>query len=203
MELAPEADGSLWLARVRDRASKSWGLIDRAGVFVVTPRFEHLDDFVGGFAKVTLPKEKKGFIDRSGELRIGPFTDAGSFREGLAAVKVGRMWGYVDTLGAIAIEPRFDDADGFSEGLAAVDTGRQNHGYIDTKGNFVIEPRKELYSTGPFRHGLAPVGDGDRCGYLGRDGRYAIEPRFADAGAFDDGRAVVILDGACGFIASP
>jgi hypothetical protein len=40
--------------------------------------------------------------------------------EGLAAVKVGEKWGYIDKVGNIVIAPKFNDADWFSEGVAAV-----------------------------------------------------------------------------------
>jgi len=51
------------------------------------------------------------------------FNDAGSFSEGLAAVKINGEWGFIDKTGKLIIEPQFDRAGSFFEGLAAVNIG--------------------------------------------------------------------------------
>lgn len=55
------------------------------------------------------------------------YTGAGDFSEGLAAVKKDGLWGYIDTDGNYAVEPKFYSAWAFSEGLAAVQTHGQYH----------------------------------------------------------------------------
>jgi hypothetical protein len=55
-------------------------------------------------------------------LTIQPrFDQAAGFAEGLAAVKVGDRWGYIDQTGRIVIQPRFDYADPFVENLALIE----------------------------------------------------------------------------------
>ncbi|MCL2813908.1 MAG: WG repeat-containing protein [Oscillospiraceae bacterium] len=62
-----------------------------------------------------------GFIDNSGELKIGyKFEEALSFGQHLAAVKQGELWGYINLYGDIVIEPLFKKAKSFSEGSAPV-----------------------------------------------------------------------------------
>ena len=42
------------------------------------------------------------------------YEDARSFSNGLAAVKVNGLWGYIDTEGNMVIEPQFFDARDFT-----------------------------------------------------------------------------------------
>ncbi len=48
------------------------------------------------------------------------FDAADSFSEGLAQVKIGNKWGYIDKTGKLVIPPQFDEANAFSAGLALV-----------------------------------------------------------------------------------
>jgi hypothetical protein len=108
------------------------------------------------------------YIDKTGNRAFeGTFQEATEFSEGLAAVKVGDKWGFIDTQGRMVIEPQFyDDRSiwateywytGFSEGLAPVSVGHFKWGYIDKSGNFVIEPQ---YLCTSFYGGVARVAPG-------------------------------------------
>jgi uncharacterized lipoprotein YddW (UPF0748 family) len=48
------------------------------------------------------------------------FDQADSFSEGLARVRIGDKWGYIDQTGQFVISPQFDEANSFSEGVALV-----------------------------------------------------------------------------------
>lgn len=50
------------------------------------------------------------------------FEQADSFSEGLARVKIGDKWGYIDKTGKLAIPAQLNEAEAFSEGLALVRT---------------------------------------------------------------------------------
>ncbi|GAH30691.1 unnamed protein product, partial [marine sediment metagenome] len=79
---------------------------------------------------------KWGYIDKTGKWVITPqFQWAGSFSEGLAAVRIeGKWgWGYIDKTGKWVIEPQFNMASRFSEGLAVVKSEGKK-GYIDKTG---------------------------------------------------------------------
>jgi len=61
--------------------------------------------------------------------------------EGMAAVKAGRKWGFVDKAGKMVIPAQYDNVLSFSNGLAEVSVGKK-WGYIDNTGKYVWEPTK-------------------------------------------------------------
>ena len=82
----------------------------------------------GGCPKSPAPAGKPENTPESGnipekvpEFAIEPqFDDAEVFGEGLARVKAGGVWGYIDETGAYVIQPVYEEAQGFSDGMAAV-----------------------------------------------------------------------------------
>src|SRR6266699_982332 len=79
--------------------------------------------------------------DQTGRIVIPPqFDEAGSFSDGLAAVRIGARFGYIDKQGKIVINPQFSSAGSFSGGLAVVGIDGK-WGYIDKQGKFVIKPQ--------------------------------------------------------------
>jgi hypothetical protein len=64
-----------------------------------------------------------------------------SFAEGVAAVRLGQKWGYIDAAGKFVIRPRFDEAWSFRGGLAWMRAGDKAD-YIDRRGRFVWKPSK-------------------------------------------------------------
>ena len=68
-----------------------------------------------------------GFINKEGVMVIRPqFDDAASFSEGIAAIKVGDLWGYIDKTGKTIIAPQFIEAGIFQDGIAIV---KDENGY--------------------------------------------------------------------------
>ena len=64
------------------------------------------------------------------------FDKAETFSEGLAKVKVGSKWGFVNKTGAMQIEAIFDEVDSFDGGVARVRIG-QNVVFVNETGKFV------------------------------------------------------------------
>lgn len=97
------------------------------------------------------------YVGKDGAVVIpGPFEAAGPFRHGLAAVRRGGKWGFVDPAGREVVPPRFEDVGAFSaEGLAPVmEEGRW--GYIGRDGAWAIAPRYDRAYA--FVDGRAVVG---------------------------------------------
>jgi hypothetical protein len=120
-----------------------------------------------------------------------------SFHGGLAAVKSGDRWGYIDTNGALVIQPQFEAAYDFSEGMAAVRVG-EKWGYIDSSGQMVIQPQFEAASK--FTEGLAAFPQNEQYGFIDASGTVVIAPQFASAGEFHEGLAAVKVGELWGYI---
>jgi hypothetical protein len=135
-----------------------------------------------------------GFINSQGIVVPPQFDYVCDFSEGLAQVKVGDKWGFINRVGEMVVTPQFDRAAKFSEGLASVRIGHQ-WGAIDPTGNLVIPLQFDLLDR--FSEGLAIAytggtvknskyyGKTDRlvidCGMWGavdKTGNFVIAPRF-------------------------
>lgn len=91
------------------------------------------------------------------------------------------LWGYIDSLGKVIVEPKFRSAGQFSEGLAPV---RLNgtYGYIDQTGDFVIQPKYDVaYS---FQKGQAKVYINGKPYYINLEGKITFEHNFSEIHGF-------------------
>lgn len=135
--------------------SGKYGYIDRTGAVVIAPQFDGAGKFSAGLAPVTIGG-KPCLVNRAGHVIANPdpFRIVQKFPEGLAAVRVGDKFGYMDETQRVVIEPQFDEADDFSEGLAHVNIGGKRfshydrglqggeHFYIDKTGKRIIDANK-------------------------------------------------------------
>jgi hypothetical protein len=100
-------------------------------------------------------------------------------------------WGYQDNAGKVVISPRYQIAREFSrEGMAAV-VDDQGWAYIDEAGRTVIRPL--VLDNGPdyFRDGVARFSRNGKVGFFDARGKVVIQPVYAYAMPFSEGRAVV------------
>jgi len=150
--------------------------------------------------------DKRGYIDAAGKVVIGfRFDSASGFHEGLAEVELDDKCGYIDRSGKLVIPYQrcylFGD---FQEGFAVVSfKKRGKERFMDPRGKLLHGAAFAF--TDSFSDGLAavkPRREGTCCwGYVGRDGRFVIPPKFEDfAGRFSEGVAYVRLGGKIGFI---
>lgn len=95
----------------------TWGVIDRAGAWLVTPRFEYAESQFGGIG--TQADERLG-VGSVFAVVTPRLEGCARFREGLAAVRVDGRWGYADADGRIVIPPQYAWAGPFANGVARV-----------------------------------------------------------------------------------
>lgn len=106
------------------------GVIDTSGNFVIEPTWYSVNfddryyDTKVEYFTVATEEGKCGVVDKSGKIVISAVWDYISpwFSEGLACVKQGDKYGFVDFSNNIVIEPQFEFAEGFDSksGLAKV-----------------------------------------------------------------------------------
>ncbi|MFA7335652.1 MAG: WG repeat-containing protein [Candidatus Obscuribacterales bacterium] len=135
------------------KTKDGFGYVDEKGHWIIAPKFADADEFSEGLAPAavavsedeivtklaSLQKWRCSFLDPTGKAIASGFYAARHFSEGLAAVRTGTKWGYINEKGELAIHATFDKALDFSQGLAAVLIG-ERWGFIDKKGNFKIQP---------------------------------------------------------------
>jgi hypothetical protein len=192
-----------------------YGFINTKGEIVIEPQFKEALEFSEGLAPVET-SEGWGYINKEGRIIITPqFLAALKFSEGLAAVqsKDNKLFGYIDKTGKYKIEPQYYNASSFSEGLARVTAeggGTESPtAFIDKTGKYVITPDLEGLE---FNAGNVDFHD-DRAliinylntgaityGYIDKNGRILIEPRFDEADHFSEGLAPVKLGSKWGYI---
>lgn len=166
-------------------AGKLTGFIAPDGKVVIPAKFESVGYFTNGLAWAKLPAGQLGYINKKGEWVIQPqFSATKEFDEqsGLARVKTGEVWGYVNTKGEILNVNDTEYWGDFSEGLAEGKKGKKS-GFYDTKGHWVIEPQFE--NVRDFKNGFASVKVGDKWGVINKEGKFVIQPIFSSIKDFE------------------
>jgi len=142
-----------------------------------------------------------GYLDDNGAIIVAPtFKYASTFSDGLGmtVTRDGRL-GFIDATGRTAIPHEFKWSQGFYDGLARVTTMDGRCGFIDHGGKMVFEIDRHALCA-RFSGGLAAIGlpkrsgdpaSGCTYGYLNRNGKLAIPPRFDRAEDFYNGYAAV------------
>lgn len=123
------------------------------------------------------------------------FQDAGDFYNGIAAVKKGNKWGFIDSSGNIIIDYKYDSVDlGFHEGIVAVKLSDKWY-FVDQQGNLAWETGFE--DALDFSEGYAAVKKDGKWGYIDIEGTVKIDFQYEAAKKFSENKAAVmkIIDG--------
>ena len=161
---------------------KKWGVINKSGQYIIEPIFDVVGDPHGGITAIQY-KGKWGYIDRNGYVIVEPQYDevSWSFSEGLAYVKNGNTFFYIDSSGQKVIGPmqmsEYSDIGLFHEGLAFVRVGSRC-GYINRNLQFVIDPTSEFNEAWPFHDGCAIVRSHGKWGCIDKTGRFILAPNY-------------------------
>lgn len=148
--------------------------------------------------------DKWHYADLEFNKKFGDFDEAGSFSEGLAAVKEGDKWYIINTEGEKLWDKSFEDVKLDVDGMAFI-AGRafvkENGKYrmIDTSGNYIGDNGYDDVDT--FITGEpAAVCIDDKWGYVDVDGKMVIEPKYDGARSFSNGYAAYNMFSQWGFI---
>ena len=163
------------VASVGEKKEKKWGMINKAGKWVLQPVYQSIGKPSNGLVMV-FGKNRCGYVNTKGKVVIAEqFTRCWPFSEGMSAVSqdINSKVGFIDNTGKTVIEPKFDSGGEFSDGLAAVIVDGK-YGYVNTKGKFIITP--QFNNADPFINGIARVKDGKKEKYITKDGMVFMEP---------------------------
>lgn len=155
------------------------GFINTAGKIAIPAQFRSVGFFTGGIAWAKNTDNLTGFINTKGEWVIKPeFANVKEFdkESGLARVKKGESWMYVNAKGETISFNISDVTDDFYEGMAK---GKKNNllGFHNNKGEWVIEPQFE--GVRDFKNGYAGAKSGGLWGVIDKQGNWVIKPMFA------------------------
>ncbi|MBM7096144.1 WG repeat-containing protein [Bacillus sp. H-16] len=178
-------------------SDKGTGVINEDGEYVVPPVYSWILPFSDGRAVVMEEDGGSRVIDEEGNVlsdAVYPFISP--YKEGRAVFQTETddgsiVYGYLDLSGSPVIPAQYRYAFDFSEGKALVQVRDGLYALIDMEG--------EQLQTFPYAQMSGP-GDGllsfketyqDKAGYVNEQGEVVIEPQFAMALPFENGRAVV------------
>ncbi len=156
----------------------NWGFVDSTGKIAIEPQYDGVGYFTAGLAWARLQNGKIGFLNKMGEWVIKPQFDAAKsfdIESGLAMVKLGYQWGYIDTDGNFNIFNETEKTYVFSEGLAIGKKGNKI-GFIDKTGQWAIEPK--FKGARPFKNGYAAVEIKNLWGIIDKNGKMVVQPKY-------------------------
>jgi len=139
-------------------------------------------------------------INRRGHYIVPPRKDQSIQleKDGSIVVQRGNRHYLVDSQGKTLLEVNGEEAmiRSVGEGLAFFERPGQGVGLVDARtGRIIVAPRRNWVWVGEFNEGLANLrvlvgGDDVSEGYINRQGKMVIEPRFRSASPFRGGLAI-------------
>ena len=194
------------------------GYIDKTGNYAIAKKFEHVEDFRHGIARVNLPRDLYGklkppaYIDHSGNVVAPPVKEKRylNLSAGSIASDEDNEEGAANTGNSILVRNHGDSLPE-SEGFRAVQKSGappkvwEAWGFEDFDHNLVIEP--SYYDVRSFKEGIAaaaidanqnnPLADQTTVrplwGYIDREGHWLVKPQFQAAESFSDGLGCVTV----------
>jgi WG containing repeat len=176
------------------------GYINQSGRWLIEPKFLTAMNFSDGRAFVSTDAESFRLIDLHGLFVTGShFERARPFRSGLAPVRRGGHWGFIERNGETRIPFMFEDTQPghFRSFLAGVKT-ETGWGFIDRSGLFAIKPIYEAARA--FSEGRAAVRLGGQWGMINSLGDVVVQPRLEELGELVNGLAAATAGGKAGYV---
>ncbi|MGM0381710.1 MAG: WG repeat-containing protein, partial [bacterium] len=147
--------GDITSSPVRVKTDEGWGLLDKAGNYLVEPKFDSLEPFSDKKHTIAKINDRVGLINQEGDILLeASYDNLKHISENLYWITKDGKHGLADG-GNILIEPRYDNRKPFSEGLAAVRLEKK-WGFINKQGEEIVEP--EFEDVGAFSNGRAQIG---------------------------------------------
>lgn len=165
------------------KVDSKFGYVNTNLEWVIPAKYEIANEFSNGRALVSHDLNEHGYtyISKKGvPINKNQYKNARNFSDGMAAVQIEKLWGYIDTSGTQAIPAKYQHADDFYNGFANVAFSRSeklnydgtNNGIIDKQGKWVAQPIYNLVFK--FHSGVVKVAKGGSEGMLNTQGQFII-----------------------------
>lgn len=186
-----------------------FGFINLQGQEAVAVKYDSVDDFKDGYARVFVKRKGWGLVDSTGREIVAPAYEGIDIPEsGLIAIKVeDKGWGFMDMNGTTIVAPAWVSVGSFSEGLATVCQPIKKKsfylcGYVDRSGKQILPVQYAM--AGKFDDGRAKVcnAEGTLCGYIDRTGKEVIPVKYTVIRGFSEGLNAVQQGNDWGYIDS-
>ena len=171
--------------------------IDKNG----TPKFtvkdaEQVQCFRGGlaaFSVLTEAGERWGFVDKDGEIKIPPrYAGTGFFAGGFCAVvNDAGKWGFINATGDVTIDYKYDNVSPFSGSVAKVYVDGK-WGIIESNGRYLLPLQYENIDIDKDKF---LVSQSAKFGWVDKNGKVVIAPRFDDAFPFNESKLAAVKAG--------
>lgn len=187
---------------VRTIFAEKVGALNTNGKLSVPTIYKKLSDFDGNYAIGVIDKTYY-VVKNSGDQIILEYEKIKAFKhfsEGFAAIKIGKLWGVIDTLGQLLIEPQFKAIGYFNGGIAWVKNSNDKVGYINEKGIWIIIPHYDVGMDYDKTSGLARVKKYNKWGYVDTDKHFDDLSVSGSFHSFYEGLAVKRSNGKVGYI---
>ena len=199
--LGSQAFSQTYVTQVKPAGSKTWGYANLKGELIIPAQYAKCYKFSAeGLAPIyDTEKRQYHFITLKGEtlttsingfkLIDGFGTDVNGFSHGLAPVKMGEKWGFINSTGKVVIDTKYDKVDAFEDDYTIVLSGT-NHVILDTKGTETLIVVSDLADVKQFSEHLAPYRATNKTfGFIGVNGKVSIPAQFESVGYFHEGLA--------------
>ncbi|MDF2456608.1 MAG: repeat-containing protein [Cytophagaceae bacterium] len=190
-----------YLTQVKPAGSKSWGYANNKGELVIQAQYAKCYKFSKEGLAAIYDGEKKQyyFINTKGQaltteisgfkLMDGFGFDLAGFSNGLVPVRMGEKWGYMNTIGKLAIQAKYDKVTEFN-GDHAIVSSEGKYFVLDTKGTEIPINVEGVLEVKAFSDKLAPFRAADKkFGFIGTDGKVAVPAQYESVGYFSGGLA--------------
>lgn len=188
------------IIQVKPAGGDLWGYANIKGEMVIPAQYSKCAEFSSdGLAPVFDAVSKQYFfINSKGERQtaeISNFRLIGAlgmamqgYTDGMVPVCQGKLWGFLNTKGQLAIPVQYDEVTEFHEGWATVRSG-SSFSFINTKGE-TVAIAGDAADVRSIREGFAPYKNAQKLmGFIGKDGKVAIPAQFESVGYFSNGLA--------------
>lgn len=148
---------------------------------------------------------KMFYVNREGEIVLGPYEDTTAFNYERAAVKEDGLWYLIDAAGNKLTDGYLEFVMDEKEAICRNDVifARAEEGYVCLNGQGE-KVTKQIYEDARMflDDSMAAVKLDGKWGFIDNTGSMKIEPYYEDAKSFRNGLAAVKLDGKWGYIDS-